>query len=71
MELVSPPAIKKYPDSNNNIFPDLQYAVYKLLKARSTLDKTIQVLIETQPDLVVPASERRPWRNTAILRKGS
>ena len=71
MELTSPPAIEDYSDSDNKVFPDLQYAVFKLLKARSTLDKTIQVLIETQPDLVIRASERRPWRNTAILRKGN
>ena len=71
MELANPPAVEEYTYSDNKVFPDLQYAVYRLLKARSTLDKTIHVLIETQPDLVIPPSERHPWRNTAILRTGN
>ncbi len=68
--MTNPPVLEQYTDSDKKVFPDLQYAVYKLLKARNALDKTIHVLIETQPDLIVPALERRPWRNTAILRKG-
>ena len=67
--MANPPALEQYTDSDNKEFLDLQYAVHKLLKARNALDKTIHVLIETQPDLVVPPSERRPLRNTAILRK--
>jgi len=66
--MANSPVIEQYTDSDNKIFPDLRYAVYRLLKARNILDETIQVLIETEPDLVIPASERRPWRNAAILR---